>query len=209
MRILVVLSVAFVIWPNVAAFSQRCAVEAVFLPPLIEARLLNLLENAAYAIDVAVHILADEHLIDALIQAHQRGVAVRVILGEAITKAHEKLQAHGIPVLVLEGTPERMQHRFAVIDDFIVVTGSFVWSEHVHNNFENVVVIKCSEIAEKFVKEFERIWTAYAYKAYDFTLPATLTVNVPLTRTGTAEVTLTPPKDKILPAGDITFSIKE
>lgn len=43
----------------------------------------------------------------------------------------------------------------------------------------------------------------------DFTLPATLTVNVPLARTGTAEVTLTPPKDKTLPAGDITFSIKE
>jgi len=43
----------------------------------------------------------------------------------------------------------------------------------------------------------------------DFTLPATLTVTVPITKTGTAEVTLTPPQGKTLPAGDITLSLKE
>jgi len=43
----------------------------------------------------------------------------------------------------------------------------------------------------------------------DFTLPATLTLAVPITRTGTLDITLTPPQGKTLPAGDITFSFKE
>lgn len=43
----------------------------------------------------------------------------------------------------------------------------------------------------------------------DFTLPATLSVAVPITKSGTVDVTLTPPQGKTLPAGDITFSIKE
>jgi len=43
----------------------------------------------------------------------------------------------------------------------------------------------------------------------DFTMPATLSLPVPRTRTGTLDITLTPPQGKVLPAGDITFSIKE
>jgi uncharacterized membrane protein len=43
----------------------------------------------------------------------------------------------------------------------------------------------------------------------DFTLPATLTLAVPISRTGTLDITLTPPQGKTLPTGDITFSIKE
>lgn len=43
----------------------------------------------------------------------------------------------------------------------------------------------------------------------DFTMPATLSLAVPITRSGTLDITLTPPQGKTLPAGDITFSIKE
>ncbi len=43
----------------------------------------------------------------------------------------------------------------------------------------------------------------------DFTLPATLTLAVPITRTGTLDITLTPPSGQSFPKGDITFSIKE
>ncbi|MGC9074227.1 MAG: hypothetical protein ACP5JD_00585 [Candidatus Bipolaricaulaceae bacterium] len=43
----------------------------------------------------------------------------------------------------------------------------------------------------------------------DFTMPATFSLAVPITKTGTLDITLTPPQGKTLPAGDITFSIKE
>ncbi len=43
----------------------------------------------------------------------------------------------------------------------------------------------------------------------DFTMPATFSLAVPITRSGTLDVTLTPPQGKSFPRGDITFSIKE
>ena len=43
----------------------------------------------------------------------------------------------------------------------------------------------------------------------DFTMPATLSLAVPITRSGTLDITLTPPPGQTLPAGDITFSIQE
>lgn len=44
----------------------------------------------------------------------------------------------------------------------------------------------------------------------DFTItPATSSLSVPITKAGTLDITLAPPQGKTLPAGDITFSIKE
>lgn len=43
----------------------------------------------------------------------------------------------------------------------------------------------------------------------DFTIPATLSLAVPITRSGTVDITLTPPAGKSFPKGDITFSVKE
>lgn len=43
----------------------------------------------------------------------------------------------------------------------------------------------------------------------DFTLPATLSAAVPIGRSGTVKVTLTPPAGQSFPRGDITFSVKE
>lgn len=43
----------------------------------------------------------------------------------------------------------------------------------------------------------------------DFTMPATFSLAVPITRSGASDITLTPPQGKSFPKGDITFSIKE
>ncbi|MGQ9700023.1 MAG: COG1470 family protein, partial [Candidatus Bipolaricaulaceae bacterium] len=43
----------------------------------------------------------------------------------------------------------------------------------------------------------------------DFTLPPTLSLAVPITKSGTVEIPLTPPAGKSFPKGDITFSVKE
>ncbi|MFN3346866.1 MAG: hypothetical protein ACK42E_03540, partial [Candidatus Bipolaricaulaceae bacterium] len=43
----------------------------------------------------------------------------------------------------------------------------------------------------------------------DFTMPATFSLAVPITRSGTLDITLTPPQGKSFPKGDISFSVKE
>ena len=57
-----------------------------------------------------------------------------------------------------EGKMQDMHNKYCVIDDKIVITGSFNWSFQAANyNFENIVVIESPEIAEKFKKQFFNI----------------------------------------------------
>ena len=66
----------------------------------------------------------------------------------------------GIQVKVLSGKDYGvMNHRFAILDGKKVVTGSFDWSEASEKwNYENIVIISDSEVADSYQKEFERLW---------------------------------------------------
>ncbi len=55
-----------------------------------------------------------------------------------------------------------MHHKFAVIDEAVVVTGSFNWTtQAVFNNQENVLFIENAEIAKKYTDEFQRLWDSF------------------------------------------------
>lgn len=51
-----------------------------------------------------------------------------------------------------------MHNKYCIIDNKIVITGSFNWSYQAANyNFENIVVIESPEVAEKFKIQFFKI----------------------------------------------------
>ena len=53
--------------------------------------------------------------------------------------------------------------QFAVIDNEILLNGSFNWTRHaVLGNQENVVVYRDPMLCRKFVAEFERLWLKFA-----------------------------------------------
>ena len=52
-----------------------------------------------------------------------------------------------------------MQHKFAVIDERKVITGSFNWSPSAaHNNDETLLVIHSPRLAAHFTREMDRLW---------------------------------------------------
>ncbi len=58
-----------------------------------------------------------------------------------------------------DGNPSAFHHKVFVIDDRIVVTGSFNFSDNADNdNDENVVVLTNGDIAAQFLQEFEHRW---------------------------------------------------
>jgi len=67
------------------------------------------------------------------------------------------LQALGV------GTPrlalgDKLHHKFAVIDNKIVITGSFNWSPTAaHTNDENLLVIHSPKLAAHFTHEMNRM----------------------------------------------------
>jgi phosphatidylserine/phosphatidylglycerophosphate/cardiolipin synthase-like enzyme len=64
----------------------------------------------------------------------------------------------GLPVLQ-DGNPRTLHHKVLIIDQRIVVTGSFNFSANADDsNDENVIIIDNAAIAAEYLKEFDRRW---------------------------------------------------
>ncbi|MCA9492380.1 MAG: DUF1669 domain-containing protein [Myxococcales bacterium] len=121
-----------------------------------------LLKRANSTIDIAVFFLTHKGVAQDLLDAHARGVKVRVILdstgaGNEYSK-HEVLRLAGIPVKI-EDWGGKLHAKSAVIDGRIVVAGSMNWTSAGENdNDENTVIITSPEHAAQYEAWFQRVW---------------------------------------------------
>ena len=71
---------------------------------------------------------------------------------------YTKMKIENIPVR-LDGNRYVMHHKVIIIDDHIVITGSFNLSKNANTrNDENVIIIGSKEVALKYIEEFNRIY---------------------------------------------------
>jgi phosphatidylserine/phosphatidylglycerophosphate/cardiolipin synthase-like enzyme len=124
--------------------------------------LVSLINRANRSVYVAVYSFTRDSLATALIYAKERGVEVRVVIERE--RAYEqgseysRLKSAGVDVR-LDGNPNLMHHKFIVIDENIVVTGSYNWTTAAEDmNDENIVIIVDQYVALWFKQEFERVW---------------------------------------------------
>ena len=55
--------------------------------------------------------------------------------------------------------PKDVDHKFAVIDNKTVITGSFNWSPSAaHTNDETLLIIESPQLAAHFTREMDRLW---------------------------------------------------
>ncbi len=139
--------------------------ETIFSPEgSIKESLLKEVDSTTSTLELAIHETTSFDLAQAIVKAKQRGVKVRIIADSKQAKAKSSritfLIKQGIPVKVLGGKEKGvMNHRFAVFDGKKVLTGSFDWSESSERwNFENVLIIRDSEVVASYQKEFDRLW---------------------------------------------------
>ena len=121
-----------------------------------------LIQKAKKSIDVAVFFLTHKHLTDDLIQAHRRGVKVRIIMDATGAKngytKQEILRAAGIPVKI-ESWGGKMHMKSAVIDDQILIGGSMNWtSAGDRTNDENTLIIWNRRLNKEYRKTFQKLW---------------------------------------------------
>lgn len=64
----------------------------------IRAILIETIKQERKFIDFAMYMLTDSQIVAALIEAHVRGVKVRVVLDQASRRSHDILASNGIPV---------------------------------------------------------------------------------------------------------------
>ncbi|KAF9985070.1 hypothetical protein BGZ75_003364 [Mortierella antarctica] len=130
-------------------------------------QLVKTLDGAKKSLDICVYTITDDHLASAIIRAHERGVKVRIIsdnekaddLGSDVKRLRDD---NDIPTRVDKST-SFMHHKFAVIDDSLVINGSYNWTKGARfDNRENLTLTNYPKAVQGFKSEFERLWNDFA-----------------------------------------------
>ena len=116
-------------------------------------------------LDIAIFSLTLDSIAEAILEAFQRGIKVRVIADDECAKnkgSNIKLIASvGIPCKT-DNAIYHMHHKFAVIDSSVVIMGSFNWTgQAVKYNQENIFFYEDKNIANQYAAEFEKLWNDF------------------------------------------------
>lgn len=123
--------------------------------------LARAIRNARSSVLMAIYDLNLWSIRDALLDAHARGLDVRLVV-EANNQDRREVQQliqAGIPV-VLDTGRNFMHNKFVVIDGYEVWTGSsnFTVSD-LYGNRNNLLRLRSSTLAENYTTEFEEMFT--------------------------------------------------
>jgi phosphatidylserine/phosphatidylglycerophosphate/cardiolipin synthase-like enzyme len=119
--------------------------------------------------DIRLHDEAAEVVKAALLGAHDRGVAVRLLYNAdhfgpipvppPPRTAPELLEALPIATAAIPGEPDLMHHKYVVRDRSAVWTGSMNWTDDSWTRQENAIVVAQSEqLAHAFALNFDELW---------------------------------------------------
>ncbi|MGO9269343.1 MAG: phospholipase D-like domain-containing protein [Terriglobia bacterium] len=149
--------------------------EASKLPPVevlltreesIAAKIDRLIGGSRSSIVAALYRLNSKRLGRALQEAAERGVSIRVVLDWTKYEESEvtrEIVANGRFAFRLapgrKGRGSKMHHKFALIDETIVLTGSYNWTdESEEDNYENLLILREPAVIAIYRLEFEKLW---------------------------------------------------
>uniref|UniRef100_A0A3P9HJQ8 Mitochondrial cardiolipin hydrolase n=1 Tax=Oryzias latipes TaxID=8090 RepID=A0A3P9HJQ8_ORYLA len=125
-------------------------------------RLLHYILSASSSLNVCVFSFSEVNLSRALLLLHSRGITIRVLTDRDYSAINGTqigvLRKAGICVRC-DRTSVHMHHKFAVVDERLLITGSLNWTQTaVQRNKENILITEDPELVQPFVKEFQRLW---------------------------------------------------
>lgn len=125
-----------------------------------DARLAEAIDAAHYTVDVAIYHLNLWSVRDALLRAAERGLRVRVVVesdGLFDPEVQDLIRA-GIPVLGDRREP-LMHHKFTILDDLEVWTGSMNYSVGSAYRDDNLLLrLRDRGVAENYRREFDEMF---------------------------------------------------
>lgn len=128
----------------------------------IKTEIISNLQKAQHRIKIAVAWLSDEDIIRVLAQKGKSGTEIQILISDAkenfknLRKLRELLKSRC--KLFVGITKPFMHNKFSIIDDKIIINGSYNWSYAARNSEENIMVIlldSSSKIDMAFLKSFE------------------------------------------------------
>lgn len=122
-------------------------------------------------LDIAMYSLTDRDIRLAVKMAALNGVRIRLYLERTYTYQEEHgapslqeiCEAGDVEIRVEEPPSYHMHHKFAVINDQLVITGSYDWSDTAdERNWENLLLIRNKDIVKEYRHHFNYMWIVYS-----------------------------------------------
>ena len=152
-------------------------IEIYFSPKYNTANaIIKHINNANKYIYVPTFLITHSAITEALINAHNRGVNVRIIMDAAnVATTHIKYQQirqKGIP-LKIENYAGKLHSKTMIIDDEYLILGSMNFSNSGNkNNDENTIIIQDSRLTMYYRTFFEYLWKIIPDKYLKYNPPA-------------------------------------
>jgi len=125
-------------------------------------RIRRLISEAQHSLDICVFTITDNRIVEKLIEAHKRGIKIRIISdddkSEDLGSDMEQLEREGLNCLY-DATTAHMHHKFAIADGHTLLNGSFNWTRSATTaNSENILVTNNPKLVTKYAAAFEKLW---------------------------------------------------
>ncbi len=133
-------------------------IEAYFSPEdHVASHIIHYISRANHTVLVAAYVFTNNEIAESLASAARRGVSVYVVVEEyslssisSMKSLVEYLEEKGVRVYT-DVNPYTMHCKFFIVDDKIVITGSYNPSLHAeYRNDENIVIIHSHSVALKY-----------------------------------------------------------
>ena len=143
--------------------SEKTINKAYFSPGTeCQQAIISAIENARTSIKICVFTISDDQITAAILAAHQRKIPIKLLTD------NEKLLDVGSDIRQLaqakieirtDNTKNHMHHKFAIIDNELLISGSYNWTRSAAMyNHENIIVSNSKELMQDFLVQFDKLW---------------------------------------------------
>lgn len=151
--------------PFPKATIEGIPVEVYFSPDdKVAKRILALIQGAQESINFMMYTFTSNDIGNAVMQQAQAGVSVAGVMDDTqVTSSQgtefDPFKQAGLDVRLDGNQDGLMHHKVMIIDQKIVITGSYNFTASAEeSNDENVLIIFSPEVAAKFMQEFQRVY---------------------------------------------------
>ncbi|WP_322821743.1 phospholipase D-like domain-containing protein [Chloroflexus sp.] len=150
--------------PHTRITTGQATIENYFTPrERPAARIVEVITNARRSVVFMAFSFTSDEIAGAMINRQQAGIPVRGVFeqrnAEGIGSEFGPLREAGVEVLT-DGNCYTMHHKVIVVDERIVITGSYNFTSRAERtNDENLLIIEDPVLAAAYLGEFERVFS--------------------------------------------------
>lgn len=133
----------------------------------IRSQLVDRIDVAKDSLKIAMAWFTNQVLFQLILDKAAGGTKIQIIISDSEANFRQDtgldfdaLQRKGVKISVTSSGSDYhfMHHKFVVIDEKILITGSYNWSNNAHTNFENILVIEDTTLARTYSLQFDHLF---------------------------------------------------